>query len=284
MDARRGVVRGVKRVVLASLALALSSFTAGHDETPRHTLSFGVVPQQSPVELARLWSPFLEYLEAKTGLSLQLETAKDVATFEQRLTSGRYDIAYSNPLNYAQIHHPRSGYRAFAREQEHKLVGLLVVRKDSTHQYLSDLVGADLAFPAETATAASVMPRAHLDSQGIAFTPHYVGSHDSVYLSVARGMYVGGGGVARTLEMQPAALREQLRVLWRTPAYPPHPFAAHPRVPAEAVRRLQAAMLAMDRDPAAQAILKALAFTRIGAARDADYDALRALGVQPPGF
>jgi phosphonate transport system substrate-binding protein len=255
-----------------------------HGETPVRALSVGIVPQQSPGELARLWTPVLQYLEQKTGLVLQLETAKDIATFDQRMMAGGYDIVYANPLVYATLLHTSLGYEAFAREKVRSLVGLLVVRKDSRIQTLADLAGKDLAFPAKAAMAASVIPRAHLEKQGIAFTPHYVGSHDSVYLAVAKGLYAAGGGVARTLEMQPDQLKVQLRVLWTSPGYPPHPVAAHPRVPPEAVQRLQTAMIAMDRDAAGQAALKPLAFTGFVPTRDADYDGLRSQGLKAPGY
>ena len=268
--------------IVAGMLLAWVS--AAYGETPNRPLTVGIVPQQSPGELARLWTPVLKHLEEHTGLTLQFETAKDVATFDKRILAGEYDIVYSNPLVYALVLHPRLHYEAFAREKDRRLVGLLVVRKDSRYQTLADLAGADLAFPAEVAMAASVIPRAHLEKQGIAFTPHYVGSHDSVFLAVEKGIYAGGGGVTRTLEMLPAPVKDQLRVLWTSTGYPPHPFAAHPRVPADIVRRLQAALIAMDSEPAGQAILKPLAFTGFMSTRDADYEVLRTLGYKLPGY
>jgi phosphonate transport system substrate-binding protein len=263
--------------------LVLAWVPTAHCETPPHHISIGIVPQQSPGELARLWTPVLKYLEEKTGLTLQFETAKDVATFDQRLKEGKYDIVYANPLMYTALLHSRLGYEAFAREKDRTLTGLIVVRKDSRYKSLADLAGSELAFPSEAALAASILPRAYLDKQGIAFTPHYVGSHDSVYLAVAKGLYAGGGGVAHTLEMQPGPVKDQLRVLWTGPSYPPHPFAAHPRVPAEAVKRLQAAMIAMNKDVAGQEILKPIDFKGFMLTSDADYDVIRSLGYKLPG-
>lgn len=271
------------RTTLFMAGMLLACAFSARGETPAHPLTVGIVPQQAPGELARLWTPVLKYLEDKTGLALQFETGKDVATFDKRLMAGEFDIVFANPLIYASVLHSRFGYEAFAREKDRSLVGLLVVRNDSRYQKLSDLQGSDLAFPAEAALAASILPRATLDKQGIAYTPHYVGSHDSVFLVVAKGLYAGGGGVARTLELQPAEVKAQLRVLWTGPKYPPHPFAAHPRVPPGSVKKLQAALLAMDRDPAAREILKTLAFSGFMATRDADYEVLRALGFKVPG-
>jgi phosphonate transport system substrate-binding protein len=270
------------RTFVIAAYLLLTCISTAYGETPGRTLSVGIVPQQSPGELARLWTPVLKHLEEQTGLTLQFETAKDVATFEKRLMAGEYDIVYANPLAYALVLHPRYGYEAFAREKDRSLVGLLVVRKDSRYQTLADLVGSELAFPSEAAFAASIIPRAQLDKQGIAFTPHYVGSHDSAFLAVEKGLYAGGGGVARTLGMLPDQVKNQLRILWTSAAYPPHPFAAHPRVPTAVVKRLQAALIAMNTDEAGQAILKPLAFTGFMVTRDADYDVLRSSGYKLP--
>jgi phosphonate transport system substrate-binding protein len=272
-----------RRTFVATAGIAGAWVSGVYGETPSRPLSVGIVPQQSPGELTRLWTPVLKYLESKTGLALHLETAKDVTTFQKRMVAGEYDIVHANPLIYATVLHPRLNYEAFAREKDRKLVGLLVVRKDSRYQSLSDLAGTELAFPAEDAMAASIIPRAVLDKQGIAYTPHYVGSHDSVYLTVEKGLYAAGGGIARVFEIQPAQVKEHLRVLWTSPAYPPHPFAAHPRVPAAAVKSLQVALLAMSGDAGGLEILKPLAFTGFMETRDADYESLRSLGYKLAG-
>jgi phosphonate transport system substrate-binding protein len=268
------------RAVLA-LAVALSWLPEVRAEAAARTYSFGVIPHQSASEVARLWTPILAYLSEKTGMTLRLETAKDIATFEQRLMAEDYDFAYSNPLTYASLHHAH-GYEAFAKEKDRILVGILVVRKDSSYHALIDLAGTDLAFPAEAAAAASIIPRAHLDQLHVPFTPHYVGSHDSAFLTVAKGLYAAGGGVMKTFDLLQPAVRDQLRVLWTTPGYPPHPFIARHGLPADAVARLQAAMLAADADPAGLAAMKPVTFNGIVRARDSDYDPWRALGVKLP--
>jgi phosphonate transport system substrate-binding protein len=265
-----------------AILFALVLTSTAHCATPVQRITIGIVPQQSPGELARLWTPVLNYLEEKSGIPLQFETARDVATFDRRMRAGEYDIVYTNPIVYAMQLHPHLGYEAFAREKDRTLVGLVVVRKDSSYQTLVDLAGSDLAFPAEASLGASILPRAQLQKLSVAFTPHYVGSHDSVYLAVAKGLYAGGGGVAHTLETQSGTVREQLRVLWTGPAYPPHPFAAHPRVPAETVKRLLAALIAMDQDTAGKEALKTLAFKGFMPARDADYDVMRTLNYKLP--
>jgi phosphate/phosphite/phosphonate ABC transporter binding protein len=210
------------RFALIAIALSVARPAAAQ-------FSFGVVPQQSASELARLWTPILAYLNEKTHMALEFHTAKDIPTFEQRLAVGEYDFAYMNPYHYA-VFHDFSGYRAFAKEKGRKLVGLIVVRKNSPVNNIAELQGQQMALPAPAAFAASMLPYATLKSRGISVKPRYVSSHDSVYLAVTKGMFPAGGGIARTFENLEPSVRDQLRILWSTRPYTPHAIAAHPRV------------------------------------------------------
>ncbi|MCK7583246.1 MAG: phosphate/phosphite/phosphonate ABC transporter substrate-binding protein [Chromatiales bacterium] len=116
----------------------------------------------------------------------------------------------------------------------------------SRYRSVRDLDGETIAFPAPNALAASLLMRADLTRRiGIRFQPRYLTTHSLVYASVARGQVAAGGGVQQTFDAQPAALRAELRVLYRTRELPAHPIVAHARVP-EAIRvRLRDALLAM---------------------------------------
>lgn len=268
-------------VMVQVLLMVLLVGRACNAAEPRNILVVGIVPQQSAVELARQWGPLLAYLEEKTGESLRFETAKDIPTFEERLAAGRYDIVYCNPFQYAQ----RSrvpGYAAFAREKGVRLQGLVVVAVSSQVRSLDDLAGARLAFPAPTAFAAAMLPLAHLKARGVPVTPLSVGTHDSVYLGVARGFFPAGGGIRRTFDNCPLELRGQLRIVWESPPYTPHPLAAHPRVPRDSVKRIRQALLAMDGDPGGREILARLRMQGFEAGSDRDWNDVRALNFAPP--
>jgi phosphonate transport system substrate-binding protein len=266
--------------VLVLLLLSLASPRwAQTAPAPAGTVSFGVVPQQPSRQLVRVWTPILTYLQAKTGYDFWLQTATDIPTFETRLAAGAYDFAYMNPYHYV-VFHQQPGYQAFAKEQAQQVRGVVVVQQDSPYRTLADLAGHALAFPAPAAFAASVLTQAHLAAEGIPFTSVYVVSHASVYLSVAQGRYVAGGGILRTLQSAPPAVRDHLRVLWTSPPYPSHAFAAHPRVPPAVIAQVLQALEAMPQDPEGRALLQALEVPGIEAAADPDWDAVRTLHIQ----
>jgi len=242
------------------------------------TLTFGIVPQQSAKKLAKKWTPIFRYLSAKTGDEIRFSTARNIPTFEKRLSEGQYDIAYMNPYHYT-VFHREPGYQAFARQKDKKIKGILVVRKDSPLKMLNELADQKLAFPSPAAFAASVLPRAQLTNDKIPFKPTYVSSHDSVYLNVARGLFPAGGGVMRTFNNTDPAVREQLRVLWTTKTYTPHAFAAHPSVDKAVVGRLQKALLGMNDDPEGRALLKTINFKGMQSAENTDWDDVRGLGL-----
>lgn len=259
-------------LLVAFLWLLILAACSAHAET----YTVGVVPQQAPAVLARNWMPLLQYLERSSGVSLHFKTAPNIPEFERRLAKGEYDFAYMNPYHYV-VFSRKAGYRALAREKGTRLQGVVVVRKDSPINDISQLAGKDLAFPAPGSFAASVLPRMQLKKQNIAFTPHFVASHDSVYYSVARGIYPAGGGVVRTLNSAPAEIRDQLRVLWRTESYTPHALAAHSRVPETVLQVLSKALYAMDADTGAAGILHNLSMSGWEPAQDKDWDDLRKL-------
>lgn len=242
-------------------------------------LTVGIVPQQSATVLAANWSPILHYLTERTGVPLNFATASDIPTFEQRLLAGEYDIAYMNPYHFT-FFNEHSGFRAMVRRGDASIQGIIVVRKDSDIQSLEQLDGQRLAFPSPAAFAASVVPRAEIEKQGVKIEPIYVSSHDSVYLNVSKGFFVAGGGIARTLNATKPEINQQLRVLWKTKPYTPHAIAAHPRVEADTVAKLTEALVEMANDEAGSALLEPLKIKRWQASEDADWDDVRSLDIK----
>jgi phosphonate transport system substrate-binding protein len=236
------------------------------------------VPQQNATKLARLWTPICNYLSRQTGYRFVFKTAKDIPTFEKRVAAGEYDLAYMNPYHYT-VFSVDPGYRAFAKETNKRIQGIIVVKKDSPIQSISELSGKTLAFPAPAAFAASVLPRAYFKTNQIEISPRYVSSHDSVYLTVSKNLYPAGGGIQRTFNNMPESIRKQLRILWKTPGYTPHAFAAHPRLSAVVVKNTADALIAMSTDEEGVKLLENLKFNPIGPARDEDWDDVRGLGI-----
>ncbi|KMW59181.1 Phosphonate ABC transporter phosphate-binding periplasmic component [Candidatus Rhodobacter oscarellae] len=261
---------------VAAMALAIAGTTTAHAQSGGTTLTFGIVPQQSASRLAKMWGPFLSELSARTGVTVQFKTTKDIPTFEACLAEGAYDIAYMNPMHYA-IFSEESGYRAFARQSQKRLKGVIVARAEGPVQALGDLDGTQVAFPSPGAFGASILTRSTLSERGIAFTPNYVKSHDSVYRAVAAGLMAAGGGVTRTFNAVDPAIRAQLRIMHETEAYTPHAFAASRELPEALADAVRQAFLDIAADQ--PALVDGIGMNGFTLSGDSDWDDVRGLGM-----
>ena len=248
--------------------------------TPKKKIEirFGIVPQQAPSTIKKNWAPLARFLEEALDAKVYIKTASSIPEFEKRCAKGLYDIAYMNPYHYT-VFSKTPGYRAFARQRDKRIKGILVVSKDSEAKELSEFEGLNAAFPSPAAFAASLLTRSKFKSLGVNIQPTYVKSHDSVYANVQSGIYPVGGGVLRTFRSTPKEIREGLRILWTTKEYTPHAFAYHPRLSGELVKRLQVAFSRIDQHAKRDEILEPLKFRGLMKAIDTDWNDVRALGL-----
>jgi len=262
-------------MLLIACLLCLTSFM-GHAQ---QTLKMGIVPQHAASKIVRAWTPIANWLNDHSGLNIKIETAKNIPEFEYRLSQGIYDIAYMNPFHFV-VFNEQPGYQALARQDKKRIKGIIVVRKDSGLKGLADLNGKKLAFPSPAAFAATLVTQANLKKAGARFTPKYVSSHDSVYLSVSKGLFSAGGGVLRTFNNMPDNVRDTLQVLWTSDGYTPHAVATHPRLLPATLTKLKAAFTAIGNDAAGLKLLEQLKFKNgFLASSNEDWDDVRELNI-----
>jgi phosphonate transport system substrate-binding protein len=246
-----------------------------------NTLTFGVVPQQSAKRLATLWTPIFEYISQETGLNIIFSTAKDIPTFEKRLKSGEYDIAYMNPYHYV-VFNKSTGYEAIAKQMDKTIKGVIVAKKNGKIKTINDLKDKRIAFPAPASFAATILPQAELNKLGITFMPTYVSSHDSVYLNVSKGFFPAGGGIKRTLNNMPEKTKSTLKTIWQSEEHTSHAIAIHPRVDTLSREKILASLIGMNKNMQGNALLNSINFKGFEAAVSKDWDDIRALKIKTP--
>lgn len=242
----------------------------------QEVMTFGIVPQQSASRLAQMWGPLLAELSARTGVSFRFRTTKDIPTFEACLAAGVFDFAYMNPMHYV-IFSGEAGYVALAHQEGKRLKGVMVVHADSSYEDIADLQNQLIAFPSPGAFGASILNRALLDQQSVAFEATYVNSHDSVYRAVASGLADAGGGVTRTWNSVDPSIRDQLRKVYETDAFTPHAIAAHDSVGSDLAKVVQDTLT--DAGLIDTGLVNGIGMSGIIAASDSDWDDVRALGM-----
>lgn len=262
--------------VVGGLMLWALSFLASAGE---YTLA--VVPQASPASTYRQWAPFAERLGRITGHRFQIRVYRTFDEFETDLVNGRVDFAYMNPYHLL-IASRQQGYLPLLRDDSRRLAGVLVVRRDSLAKSPRDLAGQDIGFPDPDAFAASLYMRALLqEKEKIHFRARYLTTHSNVYRHVILGNVAAGGGVNQTLARERPETRNELRVLYETPATAPHPLCAHPRIPAALQQGITQAVLSMAEGEEGRAVLKLIDMTQPVRAQYArDYQSLENLGLE----
>lgn len=217
-----------------------------------HAITLGVVPQQSPLKLMKVWTPIAQYLKKETGIDITLKIESSITNFEKVLYSGGYDFAYMNPYHYV-VAHQKKAYQAKVRADKN-LVGILVTRKDIDIHTPLDCKNKVFLFPAPNAFAATLLIKyellkffnIELNEDGKFL---YVNSHDSVYKGVSRGIGDVGGGIERTFQnLNDKETLNSLEVLYKTKAYPSHPFAFSSSLKEETIKKISKAILNMPKD------------------------------------
>jgi phosphonate transport system substrate-binding protein len=216
--------------------------------------SFDVVPQLTAAKIYTTWSPLLQRVGQEAGLCFELRVWPTIPEFEQKLLKGDPEFVFLNPY-HAVLAYQKKKYQPLLADSEDLLTGILVVRTDSPIQSLEALKGKTVSLPAPNAFAASLLIRAELAKRKIDVQPVFVKTHSNVYRSVIGKDAVAGGGVNNTLDNEASEVRQQLRVLFETPAYTPHPIVTHPSVPAAVRERFLQAMLKLTQDDAGRKLL-----------------------------
>lgn len=244
-------------------------------------LTFGIVPQQSPMELVKDWQPIVSYLEKATGEKIVLKVERSIPEFEKVLYSGGYDIAYMNPYHYV-VAHDRQRYIAGVRDEKN-IIGILVSRKESGWSEPSMLKGKSFLFPAPDAFAATLLIKYELlKKYNININKEknyrYVNSHDSVYKGVARNIGDVGGGIERTFNnLDDKESKESLAIIYKTKAYPSHPFAFHPSMSERVKEKMVKAIMQMP-----EPFVETLSMKRLKVTNDAEFDSVRDIAIALP--
>lgn len=221
-----------------------------------NSLVLARAPQISASVTSQQWSPFIDYLSKQTGIRIILKVYTERAKFEDDVKAGKVDLYFGNP-GYGVVGHLKHGYIPLVRSDSKLLEGIVVVRKDSGIEKAGQLTGKVIAFPDETAFAASLFLRAELNATfDLKYQPLYAGTHGNAYRAVLVGNAAAGGGVKRTLEQEPQEVQEQLRVIYTTPGMKQHPLVAHPKVPESVRKAIQDAVLVLNKDDAGKKMLK----------------------------
>jgi phosphonate transport system substrate-binding protein len=244
--------RTITQAVLA-LAAAAALYSPGVEAQQAHT--FYVLHQRTVSLTAQYWNPILTYVGRKSGVPLELKLAKTAGEGNANAEAGAYEFLYTN--HFFTPERDRLGYKVIARPAGPGIRSQIVVPLDSPIQTLQDLQGKEVAFVSRDGFTGYWLPFDALLRSKVNVKVVFTGNQEasSAQLRVNK---VAAAGVNSSV-MARYGRREsfEYRALWTSEIYQDLCIMANPKVPADKVAAVKAALIGMASDPEGRKILEA---------------------------
>jgi phosphonate transport system substrate-binding protein len=239
---------------------------------------FAIHPLHNPVRLFEIYGPLIEYLNRNIpGTTFRLEASRNYEEFENKLYSRQFDFALPNP--YQTLNSLGHGYHVIDKMgDDYKFTGIILVRRDSGINKVSDLKGKKVSYPARTALAATMMPQYYLQTHGLDVNRDienlYVGSQESSIMNV----YLGNVAAAATWPLPWDAFQKEhpdqareLQLKWETEPLINNGVVARDDVPEALVKRVAQLLDTLHTSEEGKAILARMPLSRFELADDRRY-------------
>src|SRR4051794_9336716 len=236
----------------ALVATAVMSAASAHAD---QALGFYVLNQRTIALAAQYWNPILTHVSKKSGVALDLKLAKTAQEGNVNAEKGKYDFLYTN--HFFTPERDRLGYKVIARPAGPGIRSQIVVPVDSPIQSLQDLNRREVAFVSRDGFTGYWLPLDALLRSKVDVNVVFTGNQEasSAQLRVNK---VSAAGVNSSV-MARYGRREsfEYRALWTSEIYQDLCIMANPKVPADKVAAVKAALIGMASDPEGQKILEA---------------------------
>ena len=248
------IISGVAGILTAMFA-AYAPGAAAQGVGTERPLTFYVLNQRSVALTAQYWNPILTHVSKKSGVPLELKLTKTPQEGNNNAERYAYDFQYTN--HFFTADRDRLGYKVIARPAGEGIRSQIVVPEDSSIQTLHDLSGKDVAFVSPDAFAGYWLPMDALLKAKVRINVVFTGNQEasSAQLRVNK---VSAAGVNSSV-LARYARRESFnyRALWTSEIYQDLCIMASPKVPADKVAAVRAALINMIKDPEGRQVLEA---------------------------
>lgn len=165
-----------------------------------NTLVMGMVPDQQSVESN--FQPLVDYIEAKTGKTVELVQSTDYAALVEASIAGRIDIGNFSGFTYVAATNGGApltpiGVTVTQKGEEPGYESLAVVPKGSDITSIADLKGKKVCFVDPGSTSGYLYPSAELLAADLDpeadVTPVFAGGHDASAQKTAQGVECDAG-------------------------------------------------------------------------------------------
>ncbi|WP_432742301.1 PhnD/SsuA/transferrin family substrate-binding protein [Methylobacter sp. G7] len=258
------------------------SFSA-HSRSNATKYVIGIHPLHNPKRLFEVYGPIVDFLNVNIPeANFTLEASRNYEEFDKKLYSGHFDFAMPNP--YQTVNALKHGYRVFGKmADDDDFRGIILVRRDSGINAVTDLKGKAVSYPAPTALAATMMPQYYLHTHGIDINHdienRYVGSQESSIINVLRGHVAAAATWPvpwKTFSKENPQLASQLEVKWQTEPLQNNGWVVRTDLPTQVADKFATLLFNLDQHQQGRKMLARIPVTRFEPANDASYEAVQA--------
>jgi phosphonate transport system substrate-binding protein len=247
------MIRRAIECAVTLLASALATYSPG--VVAQQPYSFNVLIQRSVALTAQYWNPILTHVSKKSGVPLELKltkTAQEGNVIAERLG---YDFLYTN--HFFTPERDRLGYKAFARPAGPGIRSQIVVPEDSPIQALQDLNGKDVGFVTPDGFTGYWLPYDALLRAKVKINVVFTGNQEASFAQLRVNKIAAAGVNSSVMARYGRRESFKYRALWTSENYEDLCIMASPRVPADKVAAVRAALIGMAKDPEGRQVLEA---------------------------
>lgn len=237
------------------LAAAVMLHSPGAAAQAQKAYSFNVLNQRSIALTAQYWNPILTHVSRKSGVPLELKLAKTAQEGNAIGEKFGYDFMYTN--HFFTPERDRLGYKVIARPAGPGIRSTIVVPQDSPIQALHELSGTDVAFVTPDAFAGYWLPMDALLKAKVRVNVVFTGNQEASSAQLRVNKVAAAGVNSSVLARYARRESFNYRALWTSEVYQDLCIMASPKVPADKVAAVRAALINMTKDPEGRQVLEA---------------------------
>jgi len=220
-------------------------------------LLLGVFPHLAAKQIIENYQPLATTLEKQLHRRVVVYSAPNFSTFVERTQRGDYDILLTPP-HLAWLARQDAGYRPLLKYAQ-PVHGLLVVRSDSPFTAPEALRGRTIA-TADAIAVACLALEVDLAKRGLKRGIDYrtmeSGTHTSTIMQVVNKRADAAMIGQHAYQLMPDDVRNQLRILAKTPPLSSLMYLTHPRMRDHEAQAVRQALLGFAASPEGQAFMQ----------------------------
>jgi len=244
------------------------------------TLKVALLPDESPATIIKNNQGLKDYLEKALGKKVELVVTTDYSSMIESMRHGRLDLAFFGPLSYclAKTKSDIEPFAALSRKGSTTYKGVVIGNVAAKVNNIEDIRGKNMAYGDTASTSSHLIPKTMLAQKGLTagkdYQEHFLGSHDTVALSVQNNK-AQAGGLSKTIfealikkgTIDPA----KVKVLVESEPFPEYPWTMRSDLAPALKEKIRQAFYNL-KNPELLKPFKADGFAPIA---DKDYDKVR---------